>query len=64
MAVDNLPGSLPRDASADFGENLIRFVLPSVFTNTKQQIIEQAMILSSGRLTETFSYLEEYLNGK
>jgi saccharopine dehydrogenase (NAD+, L-lysine-forming) len=31
MAVDNLPGEVPRDASVDFGNDLIENVFPSLF---------------------------------
>ncbi len=64
MAVDNLPGELPRDASMDFGKNLINEVLPFLSGSKDGDIISRATISENGRLTERFSYLEDFLNGK
>ena len=64
MAVDNLPCELPRDASDGFGKHLIERVLPSLFGEDKEGIIERASILKNGELTERFAYLEDYLDGK
>lgn len=61
MAVDNLPGELPRDASSDFGKALISNVIPSLAGNDSQGIIRRATIIREGKLTKTFSYLEAYL---
>ncbi len=63
MAVDNLPGELPRDASREFSEKLIESVFPS-FLNDRDGIIERATIVREGGLTRNFSYLEDYLAGK
>jgi hypothetical protein len=60
MAVDNLPGELPRDASQDFGKQLMQNVLHELFTNPDSTIIKQATITSKGNLTESFKYLDEY----
>jgi hypothetical protein len=62
MSVDNLPGELPRDASSDFGNQLIRNVLQDLFSHTPGPMIERATILKDGRLTDRFGYLEDYLN--
>jgi saccharopine dehydrogenase (NAD+, L-lysine-forming) len=64
MAVDNLPGELPRDASADFGEALIRHVIPELLSSSGSEMIRRATIASGGGLTEEFSYLEDYLREK
>jgi len=61
MAVDNLPGELPRDASADFGAGLIDYVIPSMLGEDKDGIIERATILNNGKLSENFNYLKSYL---
>ncbi len=63
MAVDNLPGELPRDSSCDFGKNLMEKVLPELLSGDKSKMIENATILKKGKLTEPFSYLKNYLNG-
>jgi hypothetical protein len=62
MAVDNLPGELPRDASLDFGKMLMKSVMDDILTQTESPMIERATILDDGQLTQTFSYLDEYLN--
>ena len=64
MAVDNLPGELPRDASVDFGNMLLRKVIPSLVDYDREGIIRRATILKEGQLTTDFKYLRNYLNGK
>ncbi|GAC1397664.1 MAG: NAD(P)-dependent oxidoreductase [Sediminibacterium sp.] len=59
MAVSNLPNELPRDASKYFGEQLIKFVLDDI-RKEGSPIIEGAMILKEGKLTEPFEYLSDY----
>ncbi len=61
MAIDNLPGELPRDASYDFGEQLTQNVLPGLFTGQESMMIENATILKNGKLTPAFIYLNDYL---
>lgn len=63
MAVDNLPGELPRDASGDFGKALLENVLPSLIERDEEGIVDRATITSKGQLTEPFRYLENYLKG-
>jgi hypothetical protein len=62
MAIDNLPGELPRDASLDFGKQLLNNVMHDLLTETKSPMISRATILEEGRLTERYSYLQGYLN--
>jgi len=64
MAVDNLPGELPRDASEDFGNLLLRKVVPSLVDHDREGIIRRATILKEGELTTEFKYLSNYLDGK
>lgn len=61
MAVDNLPCEMPRDASVDFGNDLINRVLPSLLVADTEQIIANALVTKQGHLTENFSYLEDYV---
>ena len=61
MAVDNLPGELPRDASADFGEALVQYVIPCLLEADNEGMVERATIVREGQLTPIFSYLENYL---
>jgi len=64
MSVDNLPGELPRNASSDFGINLIDKVYPSLFGEDNTGMIERATIAKDGKLTERYAYLKDYLEGK
>lgn len=64
MAIDNLPCELPRNASQDFGTELVNHVIPNLIGKDKDQIIERATIAKNGELTPLFSYLEEYARNK
>ena len=59
MAVGNLPNELPRDASRYFGEQLIKYVIPDLIKGGNK-IIDGATMLDKGKLTQKFSYLEDY----
>ena len=63
MAVDNLPCELPQDASEGFGEMFLEHVIPAFFNNDARGILERAKITQDGKLTERFSYLQDYVNG-
>lgn len=63
MAVGNLPNELPRDASKYFGEQLIKYILPDLLTNSSR-VIEEATIVKKGKLTKRFEYLRDYAEGK
>jgi alanine dehydrogenase len=61
MAVDNLPCELPKDASKDFGRELIDYVLPNLLKENNS-IIENARITDSeGNLTTNFAFLSNYV---
>lgn len=64
QAVDNLPNELPKDASQDFGRNLIDKVFPSLFENDNEGIIKRASITKNGKLTEPFAYLRDFAEEK
>jgi alanine dehydrogenase len=64
QAVDNLPCELPKDASLDFGRNLIDKVFPSLFGEDTDGIIERATIAKNGKLTQKFSYLQGFVDGE
>ena len=64
MAVDNLPCELPRNASEDFGRELIDNVLPHLLGDDTEEVIKRATITENGQLTETFSYLQDYVDGR
>jgi hypothetical protein len=65
MAVDNLPCELPKDASEGFGETFVEHVIPAFFNNDEKGILKRARITTEdGKLTERFSYLQDYVNGQ
>lgn len=65
MAVDNLPCELPKDASADFGDEMVKNILPEILDATDSDIIRRATQTSlQGGLTPEYAYLEDYLAGR
>lgn len=62
-AVDNLPGELPRDASEDFGNELIKNIIPHFFNQDEHDILASASETTlNGELSAAFSYLEDYVS--
>ncbi|SMB94989.1 alanine dehydrogenase/PNT domain protein [Hymenobacter roseosalivarius DSM 11622] len=61
MAVDNLPCELPRNASRDFGRQLLDNVFPYLGSDKPEPIIERASIAAGGKLTERYAYLADYV---
>ena len=62
MAVDNLPCELARDASIDFGDNLIDHVFPHLFGDDSDGVIERASETDlNGELMPAFEYLGDYV---
>ncbi len=61
MAVDNLPCELPRSASEEFGRDLIDKILKPLLIDDIEGIIERGTIAKAGKLTKTFSYLQDYV---
>jgi len=64
MAVDNLPCELPRNASEDFGRELINNVLPHLLGDDSEEVIKRATITENGKLTKKFAYLQDFVDGK
>lgn len=63
MSVDNLPCELPKDASEDFGSELINNVLPALLTDASHPSIWGATETTlNGELTAHFEYLKDYSN--
>ena len=64
MSIDNLPCELPKDASEDFGNELLRHVLPYLFGEDPDNVIARGTQTNlDGELTEGFKYLENYSKG-
>ncbi|AQS93761.1 alanine dehydrogenase [Polaribacter sp. BM10] len=64
MAVDNLPCELPKDASEGFGEMFLENVIPAFFNNDENGVLARAKMTENGKLTDRFSYLQDYIDGK
>ncbi len=64
MSIDNLPCELPKDASEGFGDIFLENVLPALFNNDADGILERATITNNGKLTHKFSYLQSYVDNK
>jgi len=64
MAVDNLPCELPRDASEGFGAAFLKNVIPAFFNDDKNGVLHRARMTQNGKLTERYSYLQDYVDGK
>ncbi|AXT58679.1 alanine dehydrogenase [Aquimarina sp. AD1] len=64
MAVDNLPCELPKDASEGFGTMFMEHVIPAFFNNDIDGVLERARMTQSGKLTDRYSYLQDYVDGK
>ncbi|GAC1585820.1 MAG: NAD(P)-dependent oxidoreductase [Hymenobacter sp.] len=61
MAVDNLPCELPRNASRDFGRQLLDNLFPHLLGPDAAGVIARATIATGGQLTERYRYLAEYV---
>ena len=64
MAVDNLPCELPKDASEGFGELFLEHVIPAFYNNDKGGVLARAKMTENGKLTERYSYLQDFVDGK
>ena len=61
MAIDNLPGELPRFASEGFGKQLMETVLPQLLTNDFSGNLQSGIVAEDGKLTKRFSYLQDFV---
>ncbi|HYG14693.1 MAG TPA: NAD(P)-dependent oxidoreductase [Bacteroidia bacterium] len=61
MAVGNLPCELPMDASQEFGQSLLKYVMAPLLMDDKDGIIKRATITENGHLTPRFHYLQDYV---
>lgn len=61
MAIDNLPTELPRNASEDFGNQLIQHLIPELLKE-ESKTLDKATIAKEGDLTIEFIFLNDYVN--
>nr|WP_033417626.1 NAD(P)-dependent oxidoreductase [Cytophaga aurantiaca] len=64
MAIDNLPCEVPRSASEDFGNQLIKNVLPDLLQQPYGALIQRCALTVNGKLGPGFDYLKAYSEGK
>jgi alanine dehydrogenase len=62
MTIDNLPFALPRGASVDFGNNLMKKVLPLIIHGDEDDILLRATIAEKGKLTAGYQYLADWIH--
>ena len=61
MSIDNLPSELPRDSSREFGNDIIKEVIPYLLGKDDGRI-KNATITNKGSFLEKYKYLDEYIN--
>ena len=60
MAVDNLPCELPRNASRDFGRQLLDQVFPHLMGGDAAGVVGRDTIAKNGELQPRYQYLADY----
>lgn len=61
MAVDNLPCELPRNASRDFGRQLLDQFFPHLLGGDTAGVVARATIARAGQLQPRYAYLADYV---
>ncbi|HET9505541.1 MAG TPA: NAD(P)-dependent oxidoreductase [Hymenobacter sp.] len=61
MAVDNLPCELPRNASRNFGRQLLDQVFPHLMGGDAAGVVARATIAKAGVLQPRYQYLADYV---
>ena len=61
MAVDNLPSELPRDSSEEFGDDIVKEVLPYIISKDDGRI-HTATITKNGNFLSKYLYLKNYIS--
>lgn len=61
MAVDNLPCELPRNASRDFGRQLLDQMFPHLLGGDAAGVLARATIAQGGHLQPRYAYLADYV---
>jgi saccharopine dehydrogenase (NAD+, L-lysine-forming) len=61
MAVDNLPCELPRNASRDFGRQMLDQFFPHLLGGDAAGVVARATIASGGQLQPRYTYLADYV---
>ena len=64
MAIDNLPCELPKDSSEDFGNEIVKFIIPRIAYGDDGVLASGKETTKEGVLTEAFMYLSDYATGR
>lgn len=62
MAINNLPNELPRDASSNFGQELVETVFDNLLGDKASDMIINSTIAKEGGLTKRYTYLEDFVS--
>lgn len=62
MAVTNLPTEMPKNASEEFGGLFLEHIIPLLVDGDQDDILKRAQMTEGGQLTETFSYLQDFVD--
>jgi saccharopine dehydrogenase (NAD+, L-lysine forming) len=62
LSIDNLPNGLPVEASIDFGQSIIKNVLPLLLYGDRESIIARATVAEGGKITSKFNYLADWVD--
>ncbi|KRO59207.1 MAG: hypothetical protein ABR98_02460 [Cryomorphaceae bacterium BACL7 MAG-120910-bin2] len=63
LAVDNLPGAVPGDATEGFGQQFLSDIFPAIVNEDAQGILARATETQEGALNKGFHYMDSYVNG-
>ena len=67
-AKSNLAWEFSKDfttvAANGFGESFSKYVIPAFFNKDNDGVLQRARMTQNGKLTERFSYLQDYVDGK
>ena len=61
MAVDNLPSELPKDSSEEFGDAIVKEIIPYIIGKDDGRI-KKATIIENGYFCSSYRYLNDYIN--
>ncbi|MDA8886011.1 NAD(P)-dependent oxidoreductase [Bacteroidia bacterium] len=64
MAVTNLPTEMPKNASTEFGTFMLDHIIPLLINGDEDGILKRARLTENGKLTDEFSYLQDFVEGK
>ena len=53
---------IPKDASEDFGNEMIQHIFPALLRDDQDDVIDRATICKNGDLNKPYEYLRAYVN--